>query len=145
MELSSSWLYLCGCWKKGELLDPLSLSPSPSTSLPRGPKALHHYSVLLLLVEALATDSLLQLLWGTREQGGSGQTKCHAHILELIYRLCSTVVSLLPSSLELCRQPGVVLYGAEVDEERRRCVLGDNYMYDLMTKICGIACRIELW
>ncbi len=89
--------------------------PMLHTSFPpcRGLSALTSPS-LLHLIEALGQEDHLRRLW---EDHAPGQSY---HMVANMAKLCTIVISLLPSVLEGSNQPRLVVYGAEMDEDRRR-------------------------
>ena len=71
---------------------------------------------LMHLMETLGQESTLGLLWSHTP------SPC-TPTLDLLRQLCVASVSILQSFLSEPQHSGVLLYGAELEEERRRCVL----------------------
>ena len=72
-------------------------------------------------METLGQESNLGLLWS------HAPSPC-TPILDLLQQLCEASVSILECFLEEPQHPRVLLYGAELDEERRRLAVAYSFM-----------------
>ncbi len=70
--------------------------------------------MLLHLIDALGREDHMRRLW---EDHAPGQSY---HVVASVARLADIIVSSLPTVLDRSKQPSVVMYGAEMDEDRRR-------------------------